>query len=187
MSGSESGSTASGTILVAIDGSHNSLLAAGVGARLATQLGAHLGLVHVLDVPTLSFWVGVEARMKDDIRAQAEKTLTEISTRIHEVCDIVPEFYIVEGAPELEIVRIAKADPKVIMVIAGRNGIATEKSSHLRLRRGMGRLTSKLSEQLPVPVMVVPPDIPETHICAAMAEFRTPDTAGQNDNSNNNG
>lgn len=172
--------TSSGTILVAIDGSHNSLLAAGVGARMAKMLGAHLGLVHVLDVPTLSFWVGVETRMKDDIRAQAERTLTDISARISEVCDIVPEFYIVEGAPELEIVRIAKTDPRVLMVIAGRYGIASEKNSHLRLRRAMGRLTSKLSEQLPVPIMVVPPNIPSTHICSAMAEFCSSDEQDDN-------
>ncbi len=94
-----------GTILVAIDGSKNSMLAAGFAARLAKSLGAHLGLLHVLDVPVLSFWANVELRMKDDIRAQAEKTLTEISANISEVCEIVPEFYIVEGIPEEEVLR----------------------------------------------------------------------------------
>ncbi len=173
MSDTATATGAASTILVAIDGSHNSLLAAGVGARMAKLLDAHLGLIHVLDVPTLSFWVSVETRMKDDIRSQAEQTLTDISTRISKACDIMPEFYIVEGAPEQEIVRITKAEPGVFMVVVGRYGVATEKSSHLRIRRSMGRLTSKLSEQLPVPVMVVPPDIPEAQICSAMAEFRS--------------
>jgi len=168
-----------GTILVAIDGSDNSLLAAGVGARMARLLNAHLGFIHVLDVPTLSFWVGVEARMKDDIRAQAEARLNEISDRIREVCDIVPEFYIVEGLPEQEILRVVNDSDNALMVVAGRHGVATEKRSHPRWRRATGRLTAKLSEHLPVPLVVVPPDVPLSHICLAMAEYRRPDEAGE--------
>ena len=38
------------TILVAIDGSQNSMLAAGVGARMARMLNSHLGLIHVVDM-----------------------------------------------------------------------------------------------------------------------------------------
>jgi nucleotide-binding universal stress UspA family protein len=72
------GSESTDVILVAIDGSQNSLVAAGVGARMASSLGARLGLIHVLDVPALNFWVGVESRMKEEIRTQAEATLTRI-------------------------------------------------------------------------------------------------------------
>lgn len=161
-----------GTVLVAIDGSQNSMVAAGVGARIAKLLNAHVGLIHVLDFPTLAFWGGVEARMKVDIRAQAEITLTEISEKLHTICDVLPEFYIVEGVPVEEIIRVVREDPKILMVIAGRHGLATEKKSQFRLQRAMGRLSSKLGEHLPVPLMVVPPDVPISHICAAMAEFR---------------
>ncbi len=166
--------TQQGTILVAIDGSRNSMLAAGVGARMARLLDAHLGLIHVLDEPTLSFWVGVETRMKEDIRAQAEATLSDISDRIRAVCDVVPEFYIVEGIPEQEILRTVRQDPGIMMLVVGSHGIATEKRSHLRLRRAIGHLGTRLSEVLPVPLMMVPPDVPESHICSAMAEFRDP-------------
>ena len=172
-------SSGTGTILVAIDGSRNSMLAAGVGARMAKLLDAHLGLIHVLEVPTLSFWVGVETRMKDDIRAQAELSLTEIAEKMSAVCDIVPEFYIVEGLPEQEIPRVAAEDAQVMMVIAGRYGVATEKSSHLKLRRAMGHLTTKLAEHLRVPLLVVPPDIPLSQICAALAEMENPSPAAE--------
>ncbi|HKK14103.1 MAG TPA: universal stress protein [Gammaproteobacteria bacterium] len=166
--------TQQGTILVAIDGSRNSLLAAGVGARMARLLDAHLGLIHVLDEPTLSFWVGVETRMKDEIRSQAEVTLSDISDRIRKVCDVVPEFYILEGIPEQEILRTVKQDRDIMMLVLGSHGIATEKRSHLRLRRAVGHLGTRLSEVLPVPLLMVPPDVPESHICSAMAEFREP-------------
>lgn len=167
-----------GTILAAIDGSQNSLVAAGVGARIARLLGVHLGLIYVLDVPALSFWVGVEARMKEDIRRQAESTLAEISQKISTICDVVPEFYIVEGMPEEEILKVVNSDRQILMVVAGRRGMASEKKSQLRLRRSSGHLGAKLSEILPVPVLLVPPDVPLSHICSAMAEFRmeTPDS-----------
>lgn len=164
--------TQQGTILVAIDGSRNSMLAAGVGARLARLLNAHLGLMHVLDEPTLSFWAGVETRMKEEIRDQAEATLSDISDRIRKICEVFPEFYIAEGIPEQEILRTVKRDQDIMMVVLGSHGVATEKRSHLHLRRAVGHLAARLSEVLPVPVMLVPPDVPESHICSAMAEFR---------------
>jgi nucleotide-binding universal stress UspA family protein len=166
-----------GTILVAIDSSRNSMLAAGVGARMARLLNAHLGLIHVLGLPEQSFWGGVEARMKDEIRDEAERRLTEISEKMHSVCEVMPEFFIVEGLPEEEILKVAAGDPSIIMVIAGRYGVASEKHSHLRLRRARGHVTTRLSEQLKVPLLVVPPDIPLSHICPAMAEMHPPSDA----------
>lgn len=163
-----------GTVLVAIDSSHNSMLAAGVGARMAKLLGAHLGLIHVLGLPEQSFWGGVEARMKDEIRNEAERHLTELSEKMHEVCEILPEFFIVEGLPEDEILKVVTDDPTIIMVIAGKQGVASEKHSHLRLRRGRGHVTTRLMETLKVPLLVVAPDIHMSHLCPAMAEMRTP-------------
>jgi len=163
--------TPNGTILVAIDGSRNSLLAAGVAARMAAVLNTHLGLIHILDVPPLSFWVGVESRMKEDIRAQAEARLTDTAARITEACGVIPEFYIVEGVPEEEIQRAVKGDPEILMVVLGSHGVATEKKAELRLHRRMGRLGAKLTEALPVPVMLVPPDVPSSQICSGLEEF----------------
>lgn len=163
-----------GVILVAVDGSQNSLAAAGVAARLCKMLHAHLGLVHVLDVPPLNFWTGVENRMKEDIRAQAEQTLTEVSQRITAICDLVPNFYIVEGPPEEEICRLAREDSGVLMLVAGRHGIDTEKGSRLT-RPHSGGLVSKLAKLSPVPLLLIPPDIGATHICPNLADFITPD------------
>jgi len=166
-----------GTVLVAIDGSHNSMMAAGVGARVARLIGAHLGLIHVLDLlPTQSFWGGLEARMKHDIREDAEQRLTEIAEKMATLCDILPEFFIAEGLPETEIQKLVESDPSILMVIAGRQGMASEKHSHLRLGRTTGHVSSKLTESLKVPVLIVPPDIPMSHICPAMAaEAPAPD------------
>ena len=71
--------------------------------------------------------------------------------------------------------RIVNDGGNVLMVVAGRHGVATEKKSHPRWRRATGRLTAKLGEHLPVPLVVVPPDVPLSHICLAMAEYRRPE------------
>jgi len=161
-----------GTILVAIDGSHTSLVAAGVAGQLARSLGAHLGMIHVLDAPMRGFWAGVEDRIQDDIRAQAEATLGEIADKIRESCNVMPEFYIVEGVPDEEIMKAVKEDPRIMMVVAGSQGLATETKSQLRLRHGAGKLAAKLSDRLPVPLLLVPRNIDVAHICSAMAKYR---------------
>ena len=160
------------TILAAIDGSANSYLAAGYAASMAKQLNAHLGLIHVLDVPALSFWAGVEERMKADIRAEAERTLSDISQRIRQVCQLTPEFYLVEGAADEEIRKVVEASPEIALVVIGRRGIAHEKHSRPSLGRASGRLPLKLAEALPIPVVVVPPDMTATGLCPALADFQ---------------
>lgn len=167
--------TEQGTILVAIDGSHASYVAAGVAAHLARSLGAHLGMIHVLDAPMRGFWAGVEDRIQDDIRAQAEATLGEIADRIRESCSVMPEFYIVEGVPDEEIMKAVSEAPHIIMVVAGSRGLASEKKSQLRLRHGAGRLAAKLADCLPVPLLLVPRSTDVSHICSAMAEYAAAD------------
>lgn len=162
---------ASGLVLAAIDGSHNSIVAAGAAARLTRMLRGRLGLIHVLDVPPLNFWVGVETRMKEDIRAQAEATLIRISERVEAVCDVMPEYYIVEGLPESEIRRVVETEPAVVMVVAGRHGVDTERRAALGLGRSLGRLCEKLAAELPVPVLIVPPDGISADICPDLRDL----------------
>lgn len=159
------------TILVAIDGSANSYLAAGYAASLAKQLKAHLGLIHVLDMPASSFWAGVEERMKADIRAEAERTLIDISQRISASCGLTPEFYLVEGAADDEIRKAVEESPDIALVVVGRRGIAHEKRSHPSLGRASGRLPIRLAEVLPIPVVVVPPDMTASGLCPALVDF----------------
>ncbi|HKI63900.1 MAG TPA: universal stress protein [Burkholderiales bacterium] len=147
-----------GAVLVAVDGSRNSIVAAGVGARMAQWLGMQVGLVHVLDVPQLSFWAGVESRLKGDIGEQAEAMLADISEKIRRTCDLAPEFYIVDGEPADAISKLVRAHPEIVFVVAGREGVGSEKKTELLRDRAGNRLGAKLADLLPVPVLVVPPD-----------------------------
>jgi nucleotide-binding universal stress UspA family protein len=161
-----------GTVLVAIDGSYNSVVAAGVGARMAQLLGMQISLLHVLDVPVLSFWVGVEARLKGDSRAQAEAMLADISKKIQLTCDVALNYYIADGEPTDEIHKMVRAHPEIVMVVTGRDGVGSEKKTELLRERAGDHLGAKLADMLPVPVLVVPPDVSESMICESLDEYR---------------
>ena len=162
-----------GVILAAIDGSQNSLLAAGLAARLASLLGTHLGLIHVLDEPVVGFWGGLAARMKSDIRREAEATLTAFAEKITASCGIVPEFFIEEGLPEDVIPRVVEARERTMMLVLGRIGLDGERRAHLR-QRTIGHVTDRLLHHLDLPVLTVPADIDPSQICEAAGMLRTP-------------
>ncbi|HQU16697.1 MAG: universal stress protein [Gammaproteobacteria bacterium] len=150
-------SGAQDTILVAIDESRNALTAARVGAGLAGLLDARLWLIHVLGLPGMMVWGAVAARMRGNIRAQAEALLSGAARRLQGDSEIAPEWVVAEGVADLEVARAVAADPRTLMVITGRRGLSSEKRVGLRARR-TGHLGSRLAVLLPVPVLVVPPD-----------------------------
>ena len=162
-----------GVILAAIDGSQNSLLAAGLAARLASLLGTHLGLIHVLDEPVVGFWGGLAARMKSDIRREAEATLMAFAERVTASCGVVPEFFIEEGLPEDVIPRVVETRERVMMLVLGRIGLDGERRAHLR-QRAIGHVTDRLLHHLDLPILTVPADIDPTQICEAAGVLRTP-------------
>lgn len=164
-------------MLVAVDGSRNSVIAAGVGARIARLLDMHVGLVHVLDVPVLSFWHGVEARLKQDVSAQAETMLADIAARIRRSCDAEPKFYILDGEPAHAIVKLLRAHPGAVMLVAGREGLGSERRTELLRERAGEHLGARLADMLSVPVLLVPPNASASLICESLGEFAKPSAA----------
>lgn len=164
----------SGLILVAVDGSRSAVIAAAVGARLARMLHARLGLVHVLDSPPVSFWAGIEDRMKEDIRADAERMLEEISRNIADTCALTPSYYLVEGSRVEEICRLVLGHPETLMVIVGRHGVATEKAPRLS-RAYSGELVRQLAAQLTVPLLLVPAEVDLSDLCPGFSAPPAPE------------
>lgn len=158
-------------VLAAIDRSRNSLVAAGAAARIAHMMGARLGLVHVLDAPSSHFWAGVEERMKEEIRAQADATMAHISERVKAVCDVPLEYYIVEGEPETQIRDIIAGDPRILMLVIGRNGLRTERHVRPRLGHSLGHLSGRLAADLRIPVLIIPPDAVASNVCPGLLDL----------------
>lgn len=167
-------------ILTAVDGSQNALVAAGVAAKFASLLSGRLGLVTVLQVPRVPlgfgsglFSDGLRDRLMEEARAEAEKTLQGVAERIHEACGLqMPEYFIATGIPEVEIPKIVVADPQIMMVVVGRQGFGTE-SKPRGLPHALGDLGAKLSLSLKVPVLTVPSDALDGHICAGIDKLRS--------------
>jgi nucleotide-binding universal stress UspA family protein len=159
-------------ILAAVDGSQNSLLAAGVAARLSAMSGARLGLVHVLDEPVLGYWGGLHERMAEEVRNEAETTLADVALRMQKVCGTTPVIFVETGLPEEAILRVAAAEPALSMVAVGRFGLEGEHRTR-PLKPRMGHVTAFLANRLSVPVLCVPPDIDASQICDAIAELRS--------------
>lgn len=161
-----------GLILAGVDGSQNSLLAAGVAARMASLIGARLGLVHVLDEPVLGYWGGLHDRMAEEVREEAEKTLAEVAQRVQNACGMMPEIYIEMGLAEDTIPKVVGREPGVIMVIVGRHGLEGERHARL-LNPPTGHIAAHLATHLSVPVMCVPPNIASSQICEAIDQLRS--------------
>lgn len=158
-------------ILAAVDGSQNSLLAAGFAARLAALIGGHLGLVHVLDEPVLGYWGGLHERMAEEVRNEAEATLADVALRVQQTCGTTPEIFVETGLPIEAIVRVA-SDPAVSMVVVGRHGLGGERRT-LPLHPRMGHVAAHLASHLSVPVLCVPPDVAASQICEAIGQLRS--------------
>lgn len=161
-----------GLIMAGVDGSQNSLLAAGVAARMASLIGARLGLIHVLDEPVLGYWGGLHERMVESVREEAEKTLTDVAERVQRVCGMTPEIFIETGLPEDAMPRVVASEPGVVMMIVGRHGLGGER--HTRpLHPRTGHVAAYLASHLSVPVTCVPPDIAASQICEAIEQLRS--------------
>ncbi|APZ44260.1 universal stress protein [Acidihalobacter ferrooxydans] len=159
-------------ILAGVDGSQNSLLAAGVAARMAALIGARLGLVHGLDEPVLGYWGGLHERMAEGVRAEAERTLADVARRVQDVCGMTPEIFIETGLPEDAIPRVVTREPSVAMVIVGRHGLEGERRAR-PLHPRTGHVATYLASHLSVPVTCVPPDVAASQICEATEQLRS--------------
>lgn len=161
-------------VYAGIDGSHNSMVAAGVGARLASGLGAGLGLVQVLDAPVIGYWGGVQERMVSEIRQEAEAELAEIARRIGAACQVSPGLLVEVGDPVDAFPRLVEGRPDTLLVVVGRRGLEGERGARIPPRE-VGHLGEQLIRRLRVPVVLVPSDVHDSHLCPV---FDTPDDAG---------
>jgi nucleotide-binding universal stress UspA family protein len=142
-------------VLVAIDGSEYAAHALDVASSLATAMGAHLGLVHVIDPKFAGSETGVPAdKLWAILRADGKGLLDAAAAT---VSPAHPECwrFLREGTPWSEIVDSARKWPADLIVIGthGRSGIT---------RLVFGSTAEGVTRHAPCPVVVVPP-VSRTH------------------------
>jgi len=113
-------------ILAAVDGSESSMKAAETAARIASDTGAELTILHVLELPVMSmtgeFYVPVD-KLEAEARREAEQLTSKLRSMAVDlgataVSDIVES----DGSVVGTIARYAE-DAKFDLIVAGTRGL----------------------------------------------------------------
>ncbi len=148
-----------GTYLVVADDTPEFAAALRYAAQTAQARRAHLGILHVVEMEELQQWGGVEARMKAELRQQAEQYIWSAAKTVNELTGERPSLYIAEGARNDTLVRVVGEDENIVALVLGASGANDPLVTHF---------TGKGIAAIGVPVLVVP-----GHLSAEMIDALT--------------
>jgi nucleotide-binding universal stress UspA family protein len=139
-----------GTYLVIADDSEEFKLALKYACTMAHTRRAHVGILYVIENEDFQQWGTVEARMKKELREQAEKYLWNIAKSVNETNGMLPSLYIAEGDRQEALIDTIDKDPMVAQLILGghvEGGSPGPLVSYI-MGKGLGRLR--------VPIVLIP-------------------------------
>jgi hypothetical protein len=137
-----------GVYLLVADDSEEFMAALKKAALLAVQNNAHVAVLLVVEEEGFLHWGMIERRIKKDLRADAERRIWEVASRVHEISGQFPALYIREGKPRLAIMEVLYTDPSIKMLVLGA-GMAGANPL-------ISYFTGKGLEALKVPLLVIP-------------------------------
>jgi hypothetical protein len=137
-----------GVYLVVAEESAEFELALRYACRRARTNRAHVGILQVMEVEDFIHWSNLEARMRRELRGQAEKALWAAAKRANDINGHMPILYIREGARVDAITETINEDHNIRnLIIAGTASGPGPLVSHF---------TGKGLAKMRVPVIVVP-------------------------------
>lgn len=144
------------TYLLVVDASEEFSVALRYAAKLAQSNGARLALLHVLDKEDFMHWAGIQDRMHEEYRVEAETELLKAAQVIVDISAMLPTLYLEEaGNLSQTVLDIIHADPNITKLILGGG---TQSG-------GPGPLVSYFSgkglNKLDVPLTIVPGNLSE--------------------------
>ena len=140
-----------GVYLLVADDSDEFQAALRKAASMANQNTRHVAILLVMEEEAFLHWGMIEKRIKKDQRAEAEKRIWEVASRVYEISGQRPALYIKEGKTRDAILDVLNTDPNIKMLVLGA-GTAT--SNPL-----VSYFTGKGLSSLKVPLLVVPDKI----------------------------
>ena len=146
--------------LAVVDQTEESKVALRFAARRAQHTDGLVSLLYVIPPADFQQWAGVERRMREEAREEAERALHEAAKTINDIVGSTPELVIREGRPADEIRTLVKEDRAIsILVLAA--GISNE---------GPGPLVSLIAgpsgNAYSIPVTVVPGNLTDEQVDA---------------------
>jgi len=136
--------------LVVVDQTEECKVALRFAARRAQHTGGIVTLLYVVAPADFQQWAGVERKMREEAREEAERALYEAAKTVNDIVGAMPELIIREGRPADEIPALLREDRAISILV-----LATSVS-----KEGPGPLVSLITAPgttgYPIPVTVVP-------------------------------
>lgn len=139
-----------GVYLVVADESEEFGVALSYAVRCAQAGRAHVGILHIIDTGDFQHWGNVEAIMRKELRAEAEKRVWAVAKEVQDLSGLCPALYIAEGKRTEAVAAVIDGDDHIRMLILGGGTGAAGPGPLVQYftGKGLGRLR--------VPVTVVP-------------------------------
>ena len=109
----------SNKFLVVVDDTPECRVALRFTTRRAGRVGGSVALLHVIEPPDFQHWMGVEEKMREEARDQAERLLQGFAAQVHEESGIRPELIIREGKKRDELLALIEEDPDIRILVLG--------------------------------------------------------------------
>jgi nucleotide-binding universal stress UspA family protein len=144
--------------LVVVDKTEEMRNALRFACRRAQHTDGRVGLLYYIEPADFQHWMGVEAKMREEKREEAEQILQALGSEVQSMSGKIPVLYVREGSARDTILAVIREEPRIAVLVLG---AGTSK-------RGPGPLVSqlagKLSGRFPVPITVVPGHLTEEQI-----------------------
>jgi len=148
------------TFLCVVDESPELSRALRFSCKRAKRVGGRVALVYIIQPAEFQHWLGVGDLMQEEAREEAEALLAESADRVMLCTGKMPLFYIREGRPAEELIKLVDEEKNISLLVLG---AATGKN-------GPGPLVSyfvqKAAGKLRVPITVVPGNLSDEDIDA---------------------
>ncbi|MCP5368697.1 MAG: universal stress protein [Hyphomicrobiales bacterium] len=157
---SAEGETPGHLFLVIVDESEELSQALFYACRSSVRIGGRVALLKVVEPAEFQHWIGVGELMRAEARDEAEELLQSVAAVVHGRTGTMPVIFIREGEVEEQVVELLREEPNIAALVLG---AASGDQGPGPLVSG---LISRLSGQLPVPIIVVPGSLTQDEIQA---------------------
>ena len=147
-----------GKYLVCVDASESSRVALNFACKKALKRGDVVELLHVVSQADMQNLFGVENKMREEQRREAEMLLKTLSESAFQYSGVTPQSQLREGRLGEEILAAALADTNVNMLVLSASPESAERGNLINW------LAGKLGDRLLVPLMLVPGNLTDLQI-----------------------
>lgn len=144
--------------LVVVDKTEEMRNALRFACRRAQHTNGRVGLLYYIEPADFQHWMGVEAKMREEKREEAEQILQKLASEVQSMSGAVPVLFVREGSARDSILAVIEEEPRIAVLVLGA-GVSKKGPGPL-----VAQLAGKLSGRFPVPITVVPGHLTEEQI-----------------------